>query len=982
MAILTRMYQRRGTQAQWNAVANTVILQSGEIGLEHDTGRFKLGDGSSVWSNLPYYLPDNNPAASGIRQGKNAHDIYSKLSPLAPSYTQTFTGAQVLVPQNNAQTPLVVSGLSGQSAVLQRWRDSLDTTLASIDANGKLLAKGGAQFDANVNVNANKIINLAAPTNPQDATNKQYVDDAIAGLIWKSPVNLVSASGLDTFINVPLTGNTNTLILDGHAALDSTDTGYRILLVAQTTATENGIYVYNDNGTTYTLTRAVDADTYQELNSASVFVNEGTHYGTSSWVQTNHYLTSFADQDWVQFNGASQIVADGGLTKVGNTLAVGGTTDRIKINTDSVDISENYAGQTSITTLGTIGTGTWNATTIAANKGGTGQSSYAIGDILYASSTSALSKLSPGTSGYPLISGGTGNGPSYAQVNTAGIADDSVTYDKIQNISAQHRILGRASAGAGNAEELTPDQLMTTINQGNTGISFNLLPVGTTSTTVSQGDHTHTLDDLSDVVISGAPVARQVIKYDGTKWVNELPSGGISIGASAPTGASAGDAWFDSTDGSLYVYYDDFSGSPSAQWVQVKANSALEASILTRLSAVEARDTKLEAANAVRVSSQSERTSVYPSPVQGNTVFRADLGYEEKYYAAYNATTNPDGTTGTPGWYEYRGGAPLSENKIINGGFDVWQRGTTFNFSGASGQYTTDRFAFYTDGTSAAVTVSQQTFTPGTAPVASTEARFFVRINRTSAGTGGTYSNFQQAIEDVRSFAGQTVSLSFWAKADSSRTVTAFMNQDFGTGGSSSVPTTSQSFSVTTSWQKFTATFTLPGVSGKTISSTDSKLWTYISTPNVVSYIDIWGVQVEQGPVATPFRRNQPNIQAELAACQRYYWRTTNTGAGTLFARGHSLTTNRIPMFVNLPVTMRVPPTAVEWTGVAADYTVYGDIVSNVNLSNILIWTAAGTKASNNLVPLAIETVSITSRESYSLWSSGTSAYLGFSAEL
>ena len=979
--MLTRMQQRRGTQAEWNdsVIASTVILQAGELGLETDTGRFKIGNGTSVWQDLPYYLPDNNPSSVVARQGKNNQDIYSRLSPLAPTYTQNFTGAQVFVPQSGTQTPLVVSGLAGQSAVLQRWRDNTDNTLASIDQTGKITATGGL-FNAQVDMNSHKIVNLSAPTSAADATNKQYVDDAIAGLIWKSPVNLVSASGLNTFINVPLTGSTNTLVLDGHAALDSTDSGYRILLVAQTTASENGIYVYNDNGTTYTLTRSLDADTYQELNSASVFVNEGTNYGTSSWVQTNHYLASFSGQTWVQFNGASQIVADGGLTKVGNTLAVGGTTDRIKINTDSVDISENYVGQTSITTLGTIGTGTWNATTIAANKGGTGQSSYAVGDLLYADTTSTLNKLTAGTAGYPVISGGANTAPAYGQVNTTGIADDAVTYAKMQNVANQYRVLGRISAGSGNTEEVNPDQLMTIINQGNTDINFSLLPVGTTSTTVAQGDHTHTLDQLDGVTITndpvlGTPKDRQVIKYKGAPinaWVNELPSGGISIGSTPPVDAAPGDAWFDSTDGSLYVYYDDASGSPSAQWVQVKANSALEGSILTRVSALEARATDVEAANAVRVLNQAERDSTYPAPVQGNTVFRADLDYEEKYYAAFNSTTNPDGTLGTPGWYEYRGSAPLSPNLVINGNFDIWQRGTSISVSSSALAYTADRWYCVADGTTTVSRVATGQLQGSTYSLRSTR----------STATPGSH-NLNQLIETlhVRSLMGKTVTFSINLRRSAgianpiSLNIYKSATVDAGNAASwSTVATTNVPISViptgTTSsdWYRASVTALIPN------DGTANTLMLSIGTFGINNndYFEISQAQIEIGPVPTSFHRNQENIQAELAACQRYYWRiSSGSNAYTWFGSGGSSST-AVYLSFPFPVTMRTIPVldasagstfAGVPSGTGTAISLQADGSSNTIAAVLLQGTGfgAGTTIRGN---------------------NTTSAYLGFNAEL
>lgn len=187
-------------------------------------------------------------------------------------------------------------------------------------------------------MNSQKITNLAVPTSDYDAANKLYVDQAVQGLTWKESVNLMSTT------NVALTGSTG-LVIDGHDALGSGDTGYRILLTGQSTGSQNGIYVYTDNGTSYTLSRATDADTHDELIGATVFVQEGTTYGSTSWVQANHYLTDFSGQTWVQFSGAGTYTASNGVVldvkdfkfapKTDGGLATGTSGGYVKLPTNS-----------------------------------------------------------------------------------------------------------------------------------------------------------------------------------------------------------------------------------------------------------------------------------------------------------------------------------------------------------------------------------------------------------------------------------------------------------------------------------------------------------------------------------------------------------------------------------------------------------------------------------------------------------------------
>lgn len=176
--------------------------------------------------------------------------------------------------------------------------------------------------------------------------------------------------------------------------------------------------------------------------------------------------------------------------------------------------------------------------------------------------------------------------------------------------------------------------------------------------------HTHTVSQITDLtgigsipgveigVVGGNGIAladKHTLQYESStsKWRNKVASGGVTVSATPPATPILGDAWFDSNDGTLYVYYSD---GTSVQWVQVQANSALEGTILSRLGAVEDQTATLQTAAPITVSGVTERNSIFPSPQQGVSVFRNDLGVIERYYALYNASTNPGGAT-PAGWY-------------------------------------------------------------------------------------------------------------------------------------------------------------------------------------------------------------------------------------------------------------------------------------------------------------------------------------------
>jgi hypothetical protein len=174
--------------------------------------------------------------------------------------------------------------------------------------------------DGDIVLEANGSSYLTSVSAGNEIATHSYVDNAISGLDWKQAVNLLATA------DVNMTGNTGTLVIDGHAALDTSDVGYRILLTAQAIDSENGIYEYTEAAGVYTLTRTADADTYTELIGAAVFVMEGTSYGQTSWVQSDHYLTDFTSQEWTQFSGSGSVVAGDGITVDGLEVSIDRTT--------------------------------------------------------------------------------------------------------------------------------------------------------------------------------------------------------------------------------------------------------------------------------------------------------------------------------------------------------------------------------------------------------------------------------------------------------------------------------------------------------------------------------------------------------------------------------------------------------------------------------------------------------------------------------
>ena len=320
----------------------------------------------------------------------------------------------------------------------------------------------------------------------------------------------------------------------------------------------------------------------------------------------------------------------------------------------------------------------------------------------------------------------------------------------------------------------------------------------------------------------------------------------------------------------------------------------------------------------------------------------------------------------------YQATQAAGKNAIINGGFDIWQRGTSFG-SLTDGGFFADRWAVDFNGTGATRTVSRQEIAGAWA----TSSRYFMRYAQSVAGTGGTYNWFHTRIEGVATYAGQTVTVSFMAKADASRSVDVAISQVFGGGGSSQVNYNFGTAALTTSWQRFTYNVALTSISGKTIGTNDNLELDFKMPLNTAMTIDVGDIQLEVGSVATQFTRTGGTIQGELAACQRYYYRVLSDATGNpLSNTGGTVTTTIGQVYLLFPVTMRANISAFDFSGIQ-----WYNFANNT-LYDTGTFTLSGGTTNLGSVRYTHGSAIFTAGEVGAFTSGSSTSYIGFSAEL
>ena len=285
------------------------------------------------------------------------------------------------------------------------------------------------------------------------------------------------------------------------------------------------------------------------------------------------------------------------------------------------------------------------------------------------------------------------------------------------------------------------------------------------------------------------------------------------------------------------------------------------------------------------------------------------------------------------------------KNHIINGNFDIWQYGvsqTTNGYGSDDRWFNGNNFSTKTHSQVACTDTERALFNSST----------FSRTVVTSVAGIGNYAIKRTPIEDVTKLAGKTITVSFWAKADSNKNIWLEFKQNFGTGGSPTAQVNGiygQAIALTSIWQKKTITLTLPSIVGKTLgtdgvhtSSTEVQFWFDVgsaSTGRIPTGIqqsgtfDIAQVQLEEGSVATPFE-NRP-YGLELSLCQRYYEILTNS---IYFANA---ATGNIRWSGQWKISKRVLPTLMYGVG----HTTNPDIISVMGCAGVL--SVTGTQVVN-----------------------------------
>jgi hypothetical protein len=302
------------------------------------------------------------------------------------------------------------------------------------------------------------------------------------------------------------------------------------------------------------------------------------------------------------------------------------------------------------------------------------------------------------------------------------------------------------------------------------------------------------------------------------------------------------------------------------------------------------------------------------------------------------------------------------KNGVINGGMDIWQRGTSITTTAA---YTVDRY-LEVNGTNSIV-YTRSTDVP-------TNGGFAYSVSR-----AGTASNMAQRIEAAQSvvLAGQTATLSFWYKStvgsDNFNIALYYANSADNFAAVTQIGSTQTIATPSTSWVRVSYTYSIPanGANGLAVY--------FYRGAGATSTTLMTGVQLELGAVATPFARAGGSIGGELALCQRYYERISAPSNGQNDPVGWGIASSATTAIIFWPmkVTKRILASTIDWSGLRlVNWNTSGTI--NVTTASAVSASPAGT----NIIPLAVTATGMSTGLPVWMDTNGTTGFLGVSAEL
>jgi hypothetical protein len=282
--------------------------------------------------------------------------------------------------------------------------DSSDTSSGSVIIDGgvgikkKLNVGGNSTFSNGINMNNTKVTNVLDPTSPQDAATKAYVDLVKQGIFVKDSVKAAST----TVINLNSSLIAGGMIDNVTLAVDD-----RILVKNQANPIENGIYIVTNS----TPVRSSDLVVGNKAAGIFTFVKAGDINASLGWIcnsPLNQDIVGTHDLNFTQFTGLGQVTAGFGLIKDFNEISINvdnvsieatPVTGELRIKNTAVGTGltggsgsplQTITNQSHVTKLGTIDTGAWQASIIGVPYGGTGNSNFNSGSILFGNNSNPI----------------------------------------------------------------------------------------------------------------------------------------------------------------------------------------------------------------------------------------------------------------------------------------------------------------------------------------------------------------------------------------------------------------------------------------------------------------------------------------------------------------------------------------------------------------------------------------------------------------